>query len=197
MVPRKHEPTGSRQDDRCIITSRPCSLLLFGLSKLLLDLCVHYRSQNAVSGSITILRALSLRVGQPYGGKSLLTTIPPHLRVSIRQVVQARSALLSNFEVRSLLQELENEHIVRTKTAVRIKKEEEVNGVNSSIRPEGVEISENLRTIEVEVWNEMPHFSIYHLMLQLGDPVLVCRLSAYNTPNSRKHHGARERSLKI
>lgn len=67
-------------------------------------------------------------------------------------MIQARSALLSNFEVRNLLLELENDYISRSKTAIRIKKEEEMNG--EPPRPNGssvVEISENLRTIEVEV----------------------------------------------
>ena len=41
------------------------------------------------------------------------------------QVVSARSALLSNYEVLTLLRELDSEHVARQKTAVRIKKEEE------------------------------------------------------------------------
>ncbi|KAL1733484.1 RNA polymerase Rpb4-domain-containing protein [Schizophyllum commune] len=74
------------------------------------------------------------------------------------EVVKARSALLSNYEVLSLLQELESDFIARSKTAVRIKKEEEAAGGLGSTRPKVaggkdptvVEISENLRTIEVE-----------------------------------------------
>ncbi|KAK0233755.1 RNA polymerase Rpb4-domain-containing protein [Armillaria fumosa] len=71
------------------------------------------------------------------------------------EVVNARSALLSNFEVLSLLRELESDHLARTKTALRIKKEEEAAGVISSIvpgekHPSNVEVIHNLRTIEVE-----------------------------------------------
>lgn len=70
--------------------------------------------------------------------------------------MNARSALLSNFEVLSLLRELESDHLARTKTALRIKKEEEAAGGVSTIipgskHPSIVEISENLRTVEVEV----------------------------------------------
>lgn len=53
----------------------------------------------------------------------------------------------------TLLRELENDHLARTKTALRIKKEEEASG--HAPRPGGVEpfgeASENLRTIEIEV----------------------------------------------
>ncbi|KAG7450120.1 uncharacterized protein BT62DRAFT_491902 [Guyanagaster necrorhizus] len=71
------------------------------------------------------------------------------------EVVNARAALLSNFEVLSLLRELESDHLARTKTALRIKKEEEAAGVISSIipgekHPSNVEVIHNLRTIEVE-----------------------------------------------
>ncbi len=71
-------------------------------------------------------------------------------------MVNARSALLSNLEVLSLLRELESDHLARTKTALRIKKEEEAAGVISSIvpgekHPSNVEVIHNLRTIEVEV----------------------------------------------
>lgn len=65
------------------------------------------------------------------------------------EVVNARSALLSNFEVLNLLRELDAEHIARTKTAIRIKKEEEAAGKNSH-DTHTEEISENLRTVELE-----------------------------------------------
>ncbi|KAG1743181.1 HRDC-like protein [Suillus paluster] len=64
------------------------------------------------------------------------------------EVVNARSALLSNFEVLSLLRELDAEHIARTKTAIRVKKEEAA-GKNSH-EAQTEEISENLRTVELE-----------------------------------------------
>ncbi|KAG2340207.1 hypothetical protein BDR05DRAFT_938154 [Suillus weaverae] len=66
-----------------------------------------------------------------------------------KQVVNARSALLSNFEVLNLLRELDAEHIARTKTAIRVKKEEEATGKNSH-DSQTEEISENLRTVELE-----------------------------------------------
>ncbi|ESK88966.1 dna-directed rna polymerase iii subunit rpc9-like [Moniliophthora roreri MCA 2997] len=65
------------------------------------------------------------------------------------EVVDPRSALLSNYEVLELLRELENEHIARTKTAHRIKKEEEASGSPSKAQTEPV-TSENLRTIQIE-----------------------------------------------
>jgi hypothetical protein len=70
-------------------------------------------------------------------------------------VVNPRAALLSNYEVLSLLRELESDNLLRTKAALRIKKEEEAaNGAGNSMPPAGnphLEASENLRTIEVEV----------------------------------------------
>jgi len=61
---------------------------------------------------------------------------------------------LSNYEVLTWLRELESEHLLRTKTAFRVKKEEEyslpLNGASLSIGSH-LEASENLRTVEVEV----------------------------------------------
>ena len=75
------------------------------------------------------------------------------------QVVSARSALLSNYEVLTLLKELESDQLARQKTALRIKKEEEervaLEGKDAApsqaslLIPE--EVSENLRTVEFEV----------------------------------------------
>lgn len=68
------------------------------------------------------------------------------------QVVNQRSALLSNFEVLTLLRELESDHLAKARTALKIKKEEEAAGATSTrshTAPE--EVLENLRTIEVEV----------------------------------------------
>ncbi|KIY67503.1 hypothetical protein CYLTODRAFT_396956 [Cylindrobasidium torrendii FP15055 ss-10] len=82
------------------------------------------------------------------------------------EVVNARSALLSNYEVLSLLQELEADHLARTRTAVRIKKEEEAAGHTSTIipgekHPSNVEVIHNLRTVEVEAIQHLtaPHQS--------------------------------------
>jgi len=65
------------------------------------------------------------------------------------EVVNPRSALLSNFEVLTLLRELDSDHIARTKTAIRIKKEEDIAG-KSTHDTHTEEVSENLRTVELE-----------------------------------------------
>lgn len=67
-------------------------------------------------------------------------------------VLNSRAALLSNYEVLSWLRDLDSEHLLRTKTALRVKKEEES---ADALLPLAVgthlEATENLRTIEVEV----------------------------------------------
>jgi len=69
------------------------------------------------------------------------------------------------------LRELESDHLERTKTALRIKKEEESSGnLNSTIvgggkDPTVVEVSENLRTVEVEA--RFSRFSTHFLQLHL------------------------------
>ncbi len=75
---------------------------------------------------------------------------------SFRQLVNPRAALLSNYEVLELLKELEADHIARTRTAQRLKKEEDdaaaATGQTAPPSPDPpLAISENLRTIEVEV----------------------------------------------
>ncbi|KAF8162450.1 RNA polymerase Rpb4-domain-containing protein [Mycena galopus ATCC 62051] len=72
------------------------------------------------------------------------------------EVVNPRAALLSNYEVLTLLRDLESDHLARTKTALRIKKEEEASGLSSTVPAGGgkdptvVEVSENLRTVSFE-----------------------------------------------
>jgi len=69
------------------------------------------------------------------------------------EVLNARSALLSNYEVLTLLRELDGDHIARTKTAIRIKKEEDSSGHvigRGGYDPTTDDVSENLRTVEVE-----------------------------------------------
>ncbi|KAJ7108713.1 RNA polymerase Rpb4-domain-containing protein [Mycena epipterygia] len=71
-------------------------------------------------------------------------------------VVNPRAALLSNYEVLTLLRDLESNHLARTKTAHRIKKEEEASGLSPTVPAGGgkdptvVEVSENLRTVSFE-----------------------------------------------
>jgi hypothetical protein len=68
------------------------------------------------------------------------------------QVVNPRAALLSNIEVLHLLRELEADHLASQKSALRIKKEEEQAGSqNQKNLAQNDQVSENLRTIEVEV----------------------------------------------
>ncbi|KAF8627462.1 hypothetical protein AX17_006275 [Amanita inopinata Kibby_2008] len=73
------------------------------------------------------------------------------------EVLNPRAALLSNYEVLTLLHELDNEHVARNKTAHRIKKEESdvatsggVNHIPTNVYGTLLEVSENLRTLEVE-----------------------------------------------
>ena len=80
-------------------------------------------------------------------------TLAPLLRSQTSpQVINHRSALLSNFEVLTLLRELESDHLAKTRNALRIKKEEEAAGTSAARNhvPEE-EVLENLRTVEVEV----------------------------------------------
>ncbi|KAL5482326.1 hypothetical protein ACEPAI_8920 [Sanghuangporus weigelae] len=78
------------------------------------------------------------------------------------EVLSARSALLSNYEVLTLLKELESEQLARQKTAIRIKKEEDERiaarlhasaAPNDSILVSTLvqeDVCENLRTVEFE-----------------------------------------------
>ncbi|KAI0258820.1 HRDC-like protein [Gloeopeniophorella convolvens] len=71
------------------------------------------------------------------------------------EVLNARASLLSNYEVLDLLRELESDHIARSRTAQRLKKEEgdaaAATGHTPQNNPEPqFSVSENLRTVEVE-----------------------------------------------
>lgn len=65
------------------------------------------------------------------------------------EIVNPRAALLSNLEVLALLRELDADHIARAKTAIRIKKED-ASG-KPTFEPHAEDVSENLRTVELEV----------------------------------------------
>lgn len=66
------------------------------------------------------------------------------------EVINPRSALLSNYEVLALLRELESDHLAKTRTALRIKKEEEASGFPNKNHVVQEEVLQNLRTIEIE-----------------------------------------------
>ncbi|KDQ25490.1 hypothetical protein PLEOSDRAFT_1094008 [Pleurotus ostreatus PC15] len=68
------------------------------------------------------------------------------------EVVKKRAALLSNYEVLTLLRELEIDHLTRAKTALKVKKEEGGSNLNAGAGKDvrDVDVSENLRTMEVE-----------------------------------------------
>lgn len=78
------------------------------------------------------------------------------------EVVDPRAALLSNLEVLSLLRELEADHLASQKSALKIKKEEEQAGSQNPKNPaRDDQVSENLRTIEVEV-SPFALFAFFH-----------------------------------
>ena len=105
-----------------------------------------------------VVRELNSRYGQSrnlnitrHGGSFRYLRTPIfHLRHS-EQVVNSRSALLSNYEVLTLLRELESDHLAKARTALRIKKEEEATGSTTKHHVVQEEVCENLRTMEVEV----------------------------------------------
>ena len=72
------------------------------------------------------------------------------------EVIHPRAALLANLEVLALLRELDADHIARTKAALRIKKEEDMTG-KPTLEQHSEEVSENLRTVELEVSPSPPH----------------------------------------
>jgi hypothetical protein len=98
----------------------------------------------------------------------------------------------------TLLRELENDHLARTKTALRIKKEEEASG--HAPRPGGVEpfgeASENLRTIEIEVRSLLVtgiHTKSSNLSFSVsGDSVSLSRVSTSPLSNRCRDHQARK-----
>jgi DNA-directed RNA polymerase subunit F len=108
------------------------------------------------------------------------------------EVVNTRAALLSNFEVLSLLRGLEADHLSRTKTAFRVKKEEEASAApSSSFTIPGnishLEASENLRTVQVEAIsylsaNYLPNIS----QKEEGITKLVKDLAPYGLTKAEK-----------
>ncbi|KAH9480382.1 DNA-directed RNA polymerase III subunit RPC9 [Psilocybe cubensis] len=109
------------------------------------------------------------------------------------EVLNPRSALLSNHEVLTLLRELESDHLVRTKAALRVKKEEEAAAANGGTLPVNMggnphlEASENLRTIEVEA---IKYLSADYLptesQTEEGITTLVKKLAPYSLTKAEK-----------
>lgn len=87
-----------------------------------------------------------------------------------------------------MLRELEGDHLARTKTALRIKKEEEAAGnLAARIQPSTDDICENLRTIEVEA---IQYLSADHqpTALQTKDGIvqLTKNLATYDLTKAEK-----------
>jgi len=107
-------------------------------------------------------------------------------------VLNPRAALLSNQEVLTLLRELESDNLLRTKAALRIKKEEEASGTttNGVLALGGnphLEASENLRTIEVEA---ISYLSADYLptssQTEEGITILVKKLAPFEFTKAEK-----------
>ncbi|GJE97655.1 RNA polymerase Rpb4-domain-containing protein [Phanerochaete sordida] len=103
------------------------------------------------------------------------------------EVVDRRSALLSNYEVLTLLRELESDHLAKARTALRIKKEEEASGSPVKHHVVQEEVCENLRTIEVEA---IQYLAAEHQPTgaQSDDGIvqLTKKLSAYDLAKAEK-----------
>jgi len=116
------------------------------------------------------------------------------------EVVSARSALLSNYEVLTLLRELESDQRARQKTALRVKKEEEerVNALatsgesaQQSVLPQlhvlQEEVSENLRTVEFEAIQYLTaEYQPLHKQTEASVQHLVRELAPYDFTKAEK-----------
>ncbi|THH27654.1 hypothetical protein EUX98_g6534 [Antrodiella citrinella] len=104
------------------------------------------------------------------------------------EVVNQRAALLCNYEVLTLLRTLESDYIAKTRTALRIKKEEEAAGTSSSrqhMAPE--EVLENLRTMEVEAIQYLSaDYQPTQMQSEIGVAQLTKRLGAYELTKAEK-----------
>jgi len=104
------------------------------------------------------------------------------------EVLNQRAALLSNYEVLNLLKELESDHLARTKTALRIKKEEEAAGSHvPRTQARSEEICENLRTVEVEAIQYLSaEYQPTVSQSEAGISQLTNALSAYELTKAEK-----------
>ena len=66
-------------------------------------------------------------------------------------MLNPRASLLANYEVLALLRELDADFRARSKTALRVKKEDEAAGAAPRAYDPLDDVSENLRTVELEV----------------------------------------------
>lgn len=104
------------------------------------------------------------------------------------EVINQRAALLCNYEVLTLLRTLESDHLAKTRTALRIKKEEEAAGTASSrqhLPPE--EVLENLRTMEVEAIQYLSaDYQPTQMQSEAGIAKLTKNLGAYELTKAEK-----------
>lgn len=114
-------------------------------------------------------------------------------------MVNARAALLSNYEVLSLLKDLEEDHINRTKALQKLKKDDEQAGISIPGNTGSVlETSENLRTIEVEVrLDAFAHIIHDETTINPGDPIPHIRLPPCIKTNRRNCNKARRKPSPI
>ena len=99
--------------------------------------------------------------------------------------------LLSNFEVLALLRELDADHLARTKTAIRIKKEEDASG-KPTLEPHTEDVPENLRTVELEV-SPVHRTRPTPLTRRPGNSIPLRRVSAHVATVRSWHISARPR----
>ncbi|KAA1473839.1 hypothetical protein DENSPDRAFT_882331 [Dentipellis sp. KUC8613] len=104
------------------------------------------------------------------------------------EVLNPRASLLSNYEVLTLLRDLENDYIVKSKTSVRIKKEEDAAGPSAPKAYDPLEdISENLRTMEVEAIQYLSaEYQPTRAQTPAGITTLVKSLAPYGLNKSEK-----------
>ncbi|TFY72175.1 hypothetical protein EVG20_g828 [Dentipellis fragilis] len=104
------------------------------------------------------------------------------------EVINSRASLLSNYEVLTLLRDLESDYIAKSKTSVRIKKEEDAAGPSAPKAYDPLEdISENLRTMEVEAIQYLSaEYQPMRAQMPAGITMLVKSLAPYGLNKSEK-----------
>ncbi|KIJ54525.1 hypothetical protein M422DRAFT_220793 [Sphaerobolus stellatus SS14] len=106
------------------------------------------------------------------------------------EILNPRSALLSNFEVLTLLRELEAEQLAESRAALAVKKERENDQVdlrNQPNLPPIPEASENLRTVQVEAIAHLSaHFQPTNRQTPQGIRKVTKSLAAYDLTKGEK-----------